>query len=381
MKNKKSLLKKIAILGLLALLFTFAAYPNQAYGEDAAISIYSDIEEIKVGNEVAFTYELDSGDISIVSIDLVFSYDPEFLEFQDGDTKQTGLQISTTSSAFNTVTKKIVDKDAGELKFSGSKIGGVSSKSILFKAVFKALKTGTTSLNLDKTLSKIFDTKGTKTFSFNPTEVKIQESTEPTNEDDPEADSGESTGTDSTSEEGTASEDGALAINHTVIPKFQANLDFPLQVTIDPTEKVKEARLYYKNSIDESFTPIKMGLKEDNEYEGIIPKEKVVIGELKYFFGIIDTEDGPHRYPAEDNIFFTAEITLSDEVANNGTQGDIDKNSEENTNPGDYQANLNNDYNQSKNTETGPGTVFLLIGAIAFVFLYIMMKENSFEKK
>jgi len=291
-KNKNNITK----IGILAtFIFMLLAFPVNTSAAAPVISIETDKDVFNVGDEVAFEYKLDTQGSNILSVDLIFSYNPSVLEFQDDDLAQTGVQINTSSSALGTITKKIVNPTVGEIQFGGSKIGGLSGEVTLFQAIYKILDAGDTSLNIDS-LSKIYDISDTVEHEFTALDIST------TSENDTLAD-------DTEEPEYTNSSD--LTIIHISPETAASNQDQYVEITVTPQDKVNEARFYYKNSIDSSWNPIKMTKTTDNKFQGLIPKEKMIIGQLQYFFGIMDVNELPHRNPVEDDQFYTLEIALN----------------------------------------------------------------------
>jgi len=352
-KNLKKLCTFIVLLCVVSIYFpnfdiTFAANPN--------ISIETEQDTFDIGDEFSATYKIDPQDNTISSISLSFTYNSQLLEFQDSDINTPGIQISQSSSAFTTVTKRVVSPNSNEINFSASKIGGISEKSIIFKAIFKVLEKGQANLNLDKTISKVFNNDGLIDFDF--LEKNINLSTTETN-NDPES--------------------IIFNVNHSSKEQGLANQDNLISIGVEPKDQVKEIRLYVKNSIDPSFTPFPMTLGEDNSFHVLIPKEKAIIGEIQYFFGIIDINDEPHRYPAADDIFYSLGISLEPINTDPTNPGPTIENpiNNENTNitPPVYNKPTSITYNNT--TNTGPEHIIFIIIAGIIGIGYAVFSERK----
>jgi len=351
MKNKT---KKTCKYYIFLMMFIFVMFiPQNVFAAgDPTITISTEKDEFTVGDEIGVKFQLDTGDASVTSIDLLFLYNNEFLEFQDADLSKTGVQISTVSSSFKTITRNIVDTEVGEIKFSGSKIGGVTGEIILFNAIFKVLKGGEVTIGTDNMVSKIYDTSGVITYVPGSKTLSLLDDDEPDTVDN--------------------SEDINLEISHTPPLAIVPNQDLILQLQVLPDDQVKEVRMYFKNSLDASFVPVKLSSIGNNKFQGDIPKAKVVIGDIQYFFGIIDKNDKPHRYPQEDDKFLQISVKLNSLSTNNTNNKTLTTISSKKNN-----IKSTKQYSYKSNTNTGPEVIYIFIACILTMFGYVFMGNTK----
>jgi hypothetical protein len=376
--KKKQRLKNITKLFILSL-FTTLLIPTSKVSFAATPSIFIETEKetISVGEEIAVSYKINPAEENISSVALVFTYNSDILEFQDSDINQPGVQISQSSSIFGTVTKKIVSPEAGEISFSGSTFDGLSNEATIFKAIFKVKAAGSTKLNIDTNISKVLNSQGLVNFEFTAKEFIITNSEDNNSDENNE----EENNTNNTS---TVPETTSIVLNigHISPETTEPNTDVSMNLDVSPTDKVSESRLYYKNSIDSTWTPTQMQLSS-NGFIGTIPKDKVILGDLEYFFGVIDIDNNPHRYPVDNDQFYKLNVSLNTtEAISTPTSNIANIENPILTNPQDFQANIGGltTTKNSQTTATGPEhiaiAVITLLGVVAFAFISERRKKT-----
>jgi len=317
-------LNKVTTFLLLVIIFLLV-FPNTTFAAKPTISISTEKDEYKVGDQIAVVYEINTADKSINSVELSFSFDKDKLTFQDDDIATPGLQISKSSSAFSTVTKNVADNTIGQLDFNATSVTPVTGEKILFQAVFKVEKPGVVLFDVISDFTKVYEGVIKADFDFSSKEITILED----------------------GAQSETSQNIEFSMIHTPHKTTNANENASFSLNVIPADKVSEARLYYKNETTESFVPVKLVKSGEDSFDGQIPAAEVTVGTIQYFFGIIDTNNAPHRYPEANEQFFDIaaeykstgeDLTLSDiPVENNPVvEQSVTYNNTTKTGPEDY---------------------------------------------
>lgn len=125
----------------------------------ASLSAMPATQDVVLDDIFNISIQLDTQGAPVDGVDLVYlNYDPLFLEIQDSDPSQPGVQILAGSLMPLTIINS-VDESLGRVTFSQISIGGVSYTGVgtLATISFKATKTGTTNLTFNFTPSVTTD--------------------------------------------------------------------------------------------------------------------------------------------------------------------------------------------------------------------------------